>query len=379
MKLELDVTPYNIIILATIFVGVTFSMLLIFTQRINQKANVFLGLVLVIITLWMAWVLGIDFDMDRYFPNWSLFPLQYSLGLGPLIYLYVKKLSDSSFKIKPNILIHFVPLLLELGIHYLLIRESLMLGIPTYGTSIFFQFNPVIQLLATSSILVYLGASLKEIKKFDSWLKDNYSDVYKYQLNWLKRLLILFTFFWLLWIPYSLIDYFVYDYLLDTRDYYPLYICLAGITIWLGAEAFLRPELIIMEPMGFMPSKKENPSIELMNAGTWLQNQMEINLFYRNSELTLKSLAEELDIHPHELSKITNNVLGKSFNDFVNEYRVQDFMTKLKDPKYANITLLGIAFDSGFNSKTTFNRTFKNITGKSPLEYKNEVKISPIL
>lgn len=121
---------------------------------------------------------------------------------------------------------------------------------------------------------------------------------------------------------------------------------------------------------------RENPSStdKLIQRGYWLRHQMKINRFYLDEELSLNSLAKKLGISIHELSKIINTGLRKNFNDFVNEFRIQDVTRKMRDPAYNRITLLGIAYDCGFNSKSTFNRAFKEITGKSPAEYKNELK-----
>ncbi len=101
---------------------------------------------------------------------------------------------------------------------------------------------------------------------------------------------------------------------------------------------------------------------------------METNLYYQDPELSLGSLAEKLGMHPHELSKVINTVFKKSFNDFINEYRVRDVVSKMQGPAYAHFTLLGIAFESGFNSRSTFNRIFRQITGKSPQEYMAKLK-----
>ena len=101
---------------------------------------------------------------------------------------------------------------------------------------------------------------------------------------------------------------------------------------------------------------------------------MEASLFYKDAELSLGSLAEKLDIPPHELSRIINVALRKNFNDFINEYRIREVTRKMHEPSYDRLTLLGIAFDSGFNSKATFNRTFRQVTSKSPKEYKNDLK-----
>jgi putative ABC transport system permease protein len=76
----------------------------------------------------------------------------------------------------------------------------------------------------------------------------------------------------------------------------------------------------------------------------------------------------------HELSRMINVVLKKSFNDFINEYRVAEVIRKMQNPANDHITLLGIALESGFNSQSTFTRIFKQMTGKSPVEYKNDLK-----
>ncbi|WP_432326806.1 helix-turn-helix domain-containing protein [Mucilaginibacter sp. P25] len=83
-----------------------------------------------------------------------------------------------------------------------------------------------------------------------------------------------------------------------------------------------------------------------------------------------------MNIHPHDLSRIINVGMGKNFNDFINEFRVRETARKMRDPAHAHLTLLGIAYESGFNSQRTFNRVFKEMTGKTPAEYKNSLKKS---
>ncbi len=99
---------------------------------------------------------------------------------------------------------------------------------------------------------------------------------------------------------------------------------------------------------------------------------METEKPYLDSELTLGKLAEELTIVPYHLSEILNEALGKSFYDFINIYRVEAVKQYMADPKTSNLTLLGIAFDAGFNSKTAFNRAFKKATGLSPSKYRQK-------
>lgn len=96
---------------------------------------------------------------------------------------------------------------------------------------------------------------------------------------------------------------------------------------------------------------------------------------YLQSNLSLKKLADLVDILPNQLSWLLNNHFAKSYNEFINHYRVEAFKRLAKDPKNAHFTLMGLAFESGFNSKTVFNTYFKKETGVTPTAWiKSEAK-----
>ena len=366
------ITTYDLAFLGTIFIGLTFTLLLCFTKRINQAANRFLGVALATIVLWMAWVLGIDIRLGTYFPRWSWLPLQYSLALGPLIYFYVLKIIRPEYKFHRKDLLHFSPLLLEQGVLILEVKESIKTGAATYDTHIFQYLNPVLQLLAFISVITYLYWCHKLIESYYQRLKFNDGDRYRYELRWLHRLLAGFGLLWLLWIPYAAVDYFYYHHQPGIYVYYPLCLLLAVIFTRIAIVVYLRPE--VSAPVGAPSFQKPLLPTELKQRGTWLKNAMKADLYYQNPELSLSSLAGKLELTTHELSRIINTVLKKSFNDFINEYRVGGVVQKMQDPAYDHITLLGIAYESGFNSKSTFNRIFKQMTGKSPVEYKTDLK-----
>ncbi|WP_431199062.1 ABC transporter permease [Mucilaginibacter sp. P25] len=140
--------------------------------------------------------------------------------------------------------------------------------------------------------------------------------------------------------------------------------------IWIAATVHSKPGTSVIVQAS--PVLKAPVSAELRQKGTWLRKAMEANRYYHDAELNLTSLAEKLGLTVHELSRIINVALKKNFNDFINEYRVAEVIRKMRDPTFAHITLLGIALESGFNSKSSFNRIFKQMTGKSPAEYKSE-------
>jgi putative ABC transport system permease protein len=364
------ITPYDLAFLGTIFIGLTFALQLWFAKRSNRVANRFLALALATVVLWMIWVLGVDIRLGNFFPRWSRLPWQFSLTIGPLIYFYLLKTTHPEYKFRPKDLLHFSPLLLQQGILVLEIRESIRTGAATYDTLIFQQLNPALQLVTFFSVIIYLYYSFGLIERFYQRLKFNdVRDRYRYELRWLYRSLAGFGLLWLLWIPFTAVDYFYYHYKLGIHNYYPLYLLLAAMMIRIAAQALFRLEagMATQAPPVFKPT----PPAELKQKGTWLKKSVKERRYYQDPELTLSSLAEKLELGPHELSRILNTVLKKSFNDFINEYRVQDAIRKMQDPAYGHITLLGIAYESGFNSQSTFNRIFKHITGKSPLDYKN--------
>ena len=87
---------------------------------------------------------------------------------------------------------------------------------------------------------------------------------------------------------------------------------------------------------------------------------------FLNAQLSLRSLAEMLDLHPNKLSYLINEKTGMNFNEFINQFRLVHFKQLANDPKNAHLTILGMAYESGFNSKTVFNAYFKKAEGTTP-------------
>ena len=98
---------------------------------------------------------------------------------------------------------------------------------------------------------------------------------------------------------------------------------------------------------------------------------MDVDKAFLNPELNLSDLAKQADMTRAQLSEVINSGFNKNFNDFVNGYRVEAFKTSLKEGKHKQLSLLGVAFECGFNSKATFNRVFKKLTTYSPTQYLN--------
>jgi AraC-like DNA-binding protein len=91
---------------------------------------------------------------------------------------------------------------------------------------------------------------------------------------------------------------------------------------------------------------------------------------YLNPDYSLQMMAEDLNISRHKLSEAINNGQKKNFYKLINEFRVEEVKEMLVNPAFSHYTVLGIGLECGFNSKTSFNRIFKEETGLTPTEYK---------
>ncbi|MXV15658.1 ABC transporter permease [Hufsiella ginkgonis] len=339
MKVDnLHTDLYELALLGTIFVGLAFSLLLLLIQKGNKAANRVLGFILMVTVLGMIRALytGIHPELPPF-----------SLALGPLIYFYVGSITRPNYKFRSGDLLHFFPMLITVGVG--------ILYTPGFPGRI-----PLFRSLVFISVCVYWYAAHQLIKEFSRDLKFNGGDRYRLKLRWLNKLLTGFAILWLLWIPFTIIGY-----------PYPVYLLLAALAIGTAGMVILRPE---MNSPADEPYFLKLPSPdELKHKASWLKQMVKNGAYYKDPELSLTSLAEKLGLTTHELSRIINSGLKKSFNDFVNEYRIGEVARKMQDAAFGHLTLQGIAYDAGFNSPSTFHRAFKQLTGKTPAEYKKQL------
>ncbi|MFC2097471.1 helix-turn-helix domain-containing protein [Bacteroidota bacterium] len=97
---------------------------------------------------------------------------------------------------------------------------------------------------------------------------------------------------------------------------------------------------------------------------------------YLENQLSLKQVADRLGISANNLSQVINEMLKKNFFDFINSYRVEEVKKRLANPRFEHYSLLAIAYDSGFNSKSTFNAIFKKTTGYTPSQFQKKLNAS---
>lgn len=126
----------------------------------------------------------------------------------------------------------------------------------------------------------------------------------------------------------------------------------------------------ILEPINIAQTTFVNPSLlnekEIENYLEQLDQLMKAEQIYLDPAISLRLLAEKLDMQPNKLSWLLNEQIGKNFNEYINAFRLITFKEKALNPNNSNLTLLGLAYESGFNSKTVFNAFFKKMEGVTP-------------
>ncbi|WP_340202452.1 helix-turn-helix domain-containing protein [Ascidiimonas sp. W6] len=118
---------------------------------------------------------------------------------------------------------------------------------------------------------------------------------------------------------------------------------------------------------------KENSKEEIRQLKMLLEKTISENQLYLNPTLSLQELASEIGIGATKLSNLINSHYHQNFYDFVNSYRLKHFIEKLKNQEHKEHTLLGLAYEVGFNSKTTFNKSFKQVYQCTPSQYVNQI------
>ncbi len=296
----------------------------------------------------------------------------------PLIWLYVRSLTDQHFAFKIADFLHLLPFVLCI----------VLLSCQYYGKPITEKITvlqaesfkqqwdyPVVIMAMALSSFVYFSWSVILVSRYNRKIKVYFSETSKYDLTWLRLLMIasalIYTLIYLTFVLDLVIPIATFNWLHQTSFMLgSVYIVVLGFYGHRQGNLFTdkKIDIELHEPTPiseetYSLDRKENEFI------CFLLKYMNDRKPYLVAEITLAALADELKVTPDYLSGIMNSKLGKNFYDFINHYRIEEFKIRCVTPENRNFTLIAIAYDCGFNSKATFNRVFKNATGCTPGEY----------
>jgi len=301
--------------------------------------------------------------------------------IGPLLYIYIKSLHQKNDSLLKKHRLHFLPL----GIYFLLI--TLPFFITFWIDQNLFSYQKLIGeyyfLLHIQALylLVYAVLSLKLLSKYQKAIKENYSNLAEKDLNCIRYFLVAIMVLMSVDLITLFYDLFLGSVVLDVS--YITTFVMVLIILYLGYYGFSQSQILLPEYLIEQSEKIPNKikTHHLTNASNNEIEQLKQSLEqilkeekpYLNEELTLGILAKMIPTTDKKLSALLNHQLNTTFYDLINHYRVESMKAKMKNPKFEHYTLLAIAFECGFKSKTSFNRIFKKETGLSPSAYKKEL------
>ncbi|MEM6378417.1 MAG: helix-turn-helix domain-containing protein [Bacteroidota bacterium] len=153
-------------------------------------------------------------------------------------------------------------------------------------------------------------------------------------------------------------------------------VCLVVLLFWIGYFLVLHYNWFEIAPLKKQNLTEDSQSGKLSSNTVHYYNRLKQLLqeekIYEDVNLTLDNLSEQLQISSGYLSQIIKEKEQKNFFEFINAYRVESVKAKLLNTDYSNYTIMGIALESGFNSKSTFNSVFKKFTNETPSAFKRK-------
>ncbi|MEO1653285.1 MAG: helix-turn-helix domain-containing protein [Bacteroidota bacterium] len=339
-----------------------------------------------------------------YFPYVLGLEQSFYLLDGPLMYIYILTYTHPEKLKRLHIFIHFLPFLLALG----------------YTAAYLFQYDSeeILQLFAARlqklrersvldlkldetvflwgicvSILVYLFLGLREIRNYNQKIKTSFSSLEQMNKQWLWAVVISWGVFFGLPFSFFLIN-FSLEWLPVHLTDLPLifaFLILIFIPAFVGFKQMHRALNLEQDNQEMLEQvlEKKNPthsSVSYQKSGLKepqarlyeqrIQDYINAEKPFLNPDLTLSILAESLRISPNHLSQVLNERFQSNFFDFINRHRVEEVKARLRSGNYAHYTLLALAQDCGFKSKSSFNAAFKKFTQLTPSQFKAQLSNS---
>jgi len=351
--------------------GLILAVLLLISTKPQKQANQFLGLTLLFYTLPVIRVILQDTGFFKPYANSALFDIELLFGLGPSLYLFVKSSTNSPSQFIRRYYWHYLPVAFEFGYYLTPAYRQVKHHLIRWPSDIPHLLWLVEQAGAITSLLTYLYLTIQHLSSHKKGLLAHSSPAQQQLLHWLQQPVRLYALFWLAWLGLRMVDVGQFGELLPINAYYPLLVSLSVTSCWIGFVGYTYPYSASQQEVTLagiahnkaLTNEDHRAQLDLV------RQAMETDQLYLDAQLSLTQLARHVQLNPRLVSKVLNDGLGKSFYDFVNAYRVEAVKEKLVSAHYQHLTFLGVAFESGFNSKATFNHLFKKHTGLTPKQY----------
>ena len=368
------VMGWRSVMMGMICLPVLICALIFLTRKTEVRASLFLSAFLIVCVLGAGpQIIGYAGFYDVW-PGLTFFPLFFlELWLGPLIYLHAFSLMQK----KP---LGWRKYLLVPGCIQVLYYCWAFWGLGNYQNkwdyNAAFHLPYIIPLESILGILLMgfaIVAIWKTIRTYRKHLDHTSSAVIEYDPVWLRNLIIGIAFTGLLYAGLEILELFLpIDY--DTA--FPILCLIMAIVAWLSIEAVWRlskpfPKLPIRPTLDNNTDNVDTRERDWSKEAETLKQQIVDNAWFLEPRLSIRELASRMGTNESYISRMLNTGLNQSFNSFINGLRIEHAQQAIRGGSHS---MLAVALDSGFNSKATFNRVFRDMTGMTPTQYRKSQK-----
>lgn len=358
--------------------GIFFSIILLGLPESSRRAYRWLAAFLILFSLSMVGTVLYDQRIVVTYPHLGLVSAPFGIAMGFTLFLYVKSLAEKNYQFKGWQWLHLLPVVISLGIlmpfYWLPVEEKRVAMQASYdGFPVLWKVNFIFSTVVNAC---YIVATMVKVTRHERHIQQLYSNTEHKSLKWVRHFLLAGASVFFICIIMSCFDIAAADTISNVMFSMVIYV--------MGYRALRQPEVFADiseqtvqetdEPaLVKMPMKYGKSGLTEEKAQA-LMTKLDALFFeekiYLNPELTLQQIADSLSSTPHQVSQLLNQFKQQTFFDFVNGWRVEHFKSVVNDPANTHLSLLAIAFDSGFNSKAAFNAVFKKITGTTPSAYR---------
>ena len=374
---------YNLILIVIgSFLGVTISLFLLTVKSIKSKANLFLGVYIFFITINLLQGFFFRFDWLEMMPHIVHLDFLYKSSAGALIYLYIRACTEKDFKMKPILWLHFIPLVLSCFYMFPWLMTSGEEKVAFYLKYIFeleLGVAPWFLLSQATIVCVYLVFSFRLIQQYKKHLSNEASSIDHTYHRWLLFFALSTILPIVAMISWAVIGGNSLTIVLILTLIF-LFILSVHLAIMLKPEIFhtFPNRIQVQEEEEEAKKKYESSTLQDSKKKEFIKKlvtYMETEKPYKEADLTLSILAERVNIPSHYLSQVINEKMKVPFLDFVNGYRVEEAKKMLRDENYENYTIIAVAYEAGFNSKTAFYSAFKKYAGMTPSAFRKGLQV----
>jgi AraC-like DNA-binding protein len=356
--------------------GVFIAIYLIFYEKGNLKANIYLALIL----LGLSFLLYDNFmfasKLFEQFPNLVLFSYPFTLAYAPVLFLFIKCITRSERTKYSRDLIHFIPSILHFGyglmtyhLHSADFKLNYLLNsISIYETGA--QNSMILSLFNLAIIVqfgIYIAASIIEMNLYKTRSREVNSFVVPKNLKWIISVMVGVLLLFL----FSSLNLTLYLSRIEMiSGLGQVALIIVSLYIYYLSFFIVRNPEVLARQTSLKYESSSLSSIEKEEIRDLLEKCLENKKPYYNANLTISIFANTLGIQPKHLSQVINEMYHQNFYEFINFHRIQEAKALLIDEAYNHYSIFGVGLHVGFNSKSSFNSAFKKFTKTTPLNYK---------